>query len=115
MIKAPPTEQDELRARCEEKLRSLLQEYDTLQPAKHSAGDDQEADERLAAVTAQLELLGELLLIDQDRLDAVYRVILSCEENEPFVIHAYAVLQLYFSGRLRTFDDMICFRQSGVK
>lgn len=115
MTVAPPTDQEALRGRCEEKLRSLLREYDTLQPAKNNAGDDQEADERLAAVTAQIELLGELLLIAQDRLDAVYSVILNCEANEPFVIHAYAVLQRYFSGQLRTFDEMICFRQSGVE
>jgi len=98
---------------CEEKLRALLREYDALQPTKHSAGDDQEADERLAEVTAQIALLEELLLIDADRLDTVYRVILSCEGDEPFVIHAYAVLQLYFGGQLRTFDEMSCFQQPG--
>jgi hypothetical protein len=106
-----PPENDGTRARGEEMLRTLLKAYDTLQPAKHNPGDDQEADERLAEVTAQLALLGALISIDQARLDTVYRVILQRDSEQPFVIHAYAVLQLYFASQLRTFDDMISFRQ----
>jgi hypothetical protein len=111
MAIAQPPENDGLRARCEERLRALLKEYDTLQPAKHNPGDDQEADERLAEVVAQIALLGDLLSIDQARLDTVYRVMISRDSEQPFVIHASAVLQLYFGGQLKTFDEMTCFQQ----